>query len=90
MGCQPKVLSVTQVTAKKLWWSRGPHPEGFDTRKREPKVPSWLSVDWGETEGEKQGIPFRERVHIKPLEIENHRLKSAVKRAHVSSLEGII
>lgn len=78
------------------WWRRSfggleaPHPERLDTRKREPKVPSWLSVDWGATQGEKEGTPFRERVHIKPLEIENHRLKSAVKRAQVSSLEGII
>ena len=76
--CQPNVLSVIQVMAKKNWWSKeAPHPEHLDRRKRKPKVPSWLSVDWGATQGEKEGIPFREQVHIKPLEIENPRLKSA-------------
>lgn len=90
MGCQPWVFSVIQVMAKMIWWSRGLHPKRLDTRKREPKVPSWLSVDWGATQGEKEGIPFRERVPIPPLEIEKHQQKSAFKRGHVSSLDGII
>ena len=33
-------------------------------------------------------LPSRERIHIPPYQKENHRLKSALRKGYVSSLEG--